>query len=129
LTILQKENGMVSLKLIFVLLLLFVVIHIGLKVAPMYMASESLKDDMMTKARFAQMLKDEEIRTDLAKKAKEEDLPLGPDDFKLLRDETNRRMRISTAWDVELHFFFDIYPPYTVRTFHFEPIVEENYGQ
>jgi len=127
LTILQKENGMVSLKLTIVLLLLFVIIHIGIKWVPMYMASEGMKDDMMAKARFAQLLKDEEIRAELVKKAKERDLPIGPEDFKLLRDETTHTMKISTAWDVELHFFFDIYPPYTVKTFHFEPIVEEIY--
>lgn len=127
-TILQKENGMISFKMMLILLILFVVIHIGIKWVPMYMASEAMKDEMTAKARFAQMLKDEEIRSDLANKAKAEDLPLGPDDFILQRDETNRRMKISTVWDVEMHFFFDVYPPYTVRTFHFEPVVEETYG-
>ena len=128
-TILKNEKGMVSFKVLIVLLLLFVIIHIGIKWIPMYMASESMKDEMTTKARFAQMLKDEEIRSDLVKKATEEHLPLGPGDFILLRDETNRTMKISTMWDVELHFFFDIYPPYTVKTFHFEPIVEEFYSK
>lgn len=126
---LQKENGMVSVKVVIVLLLLFVVIHIGIKWVPMYMASEGMKDEMTTRARFAQINKDEEIISILVKKAKEEGLPLGPDDFKLLRDDTNRKMKISTAWDVELHFFFDIYPPYTVRKFHYEPIIEEYYAQ
>jgi hypothetical protein len=129
LIILQKENGRVSLKLVFFLLLLFIITHIGIKVAPMYMAFEGMKDEMKSKALFAQFSKDDEIRAALVKKAKEEDLPLGPDDFKLLRDETIHRMRISTAWDIEQHFFFDIYPPYTVKTYHFEPIVEESYAK
>lgn len=127
--ILQKQNGRVSLKLVFILLTLFVIIHIGIKVTPMYMASAGLKDDMKSKALFAQFLKDEEIRIALVKKAKEEDLPLGPEDFILLRDEPNHRMKISTAWDIELHFVFDIYPPYTVKTFHFEPVVDEYYAK
>ncbi len=82
---------------------------------------------MVGKARFAQTLTDLDITTALAKRAKEIGLPLGPDDFKLLRDEDTHRMKIGTAWDVEVHFFFDIYPPYTVKTYHFEPIVEEDY--
>ena len=122
-----KDSGMVSLKVLFVLLLLFVIIHIGVKVVPMYIDSEAMKDEMVGKARFAQTLTDAEIMRDLAVRAKEIGLPLGADDFKLMRDETTHRMKISTVWDVEVHFFFDIYPPFTVKTFHFEPIIEEDY--
>jgi hypothetical protein len=126
---LSKDSGMISFKVVFILLLLFVVIHIGVKVAPMYIDAEAMKDEMSGKARFAQTVKDEEIRSDLAKKAKELGLPLGPEDFKLVRDDDTHRMKISTAWDVELHFFFDVYPPYTVRTFHFAPVIEEDYAR
>jgi hypothetical protein len=129
LSALSKDSGMISFKVVFILLLLFVVIHIGVKVAPMYIDAEAMKDEMSGKARFAQTLKDEEIRSDLAKKAKELGLPLGPEDFKLVRDDDMHRMKISTAWDVELHFFFDVYPPYTVRTFHFAPVIEEDYAR
>lgn len=124
-----REKGMVSYKVLVVLLLLFIVVHIGVKLAPMYMDAEGMKDEMVTKARFAQTFKDEEITSGLAKKAKELGLPLGADDFKLLRDETTHRMKISTAWDVELHFLYDVYPPYTVKTFHFAPIIEEDYAR
>jgi hypothetical protein len=125
----SNDSGFVSFKVLFVLLLLFMAIHIGLKVVPMYITAEAMKDEMSAKARFAQTTKDEEILIDLVKKAKELRLPLGPDDFKLMRDDASRRMKISTAWDVEIHFFFDIYPPYTVRTFHFRPVVEEDYAR
>jgi hypothetical protein len=111
----------------FVLLLLFIVIHIGVKVTPMYIDAEAMKDEMSAKARFAQTIKDEEILRDLVKRAKELGLPLGPEDFKLLRNDESRRMKISTAWDVTIFFFYDLYPPYTTRTFHFKPIVEEDY--
>jgi hypothetical protein len=124
---LSRNSGMISFKIIVVLLILFSVIHIAVKVAPLYIDSETMKDEMVTKARFAQTVKDEEILSGLAKRAKEIGLPLGPGDFKLLRDENTHRMKISTAWDVELHFFFDVYPPYTTRTFHFAPIIEEDY--
>ncbi len=128
-SVLSKDDGMISFKVMFILLLLFIIIHVGVKVVPMYINAESMKDEMSGKARFAQTMKDEEIMHDLVKKAKEIGLPLGPDDFKLMRDENTHRMKIGTAWDVELHFLFDIYPPYTVRTFHFAPVVEEDYAR
>ena len=128
-SILSRNDGMLSIKVIVILLLLFSVIHIGVKVTPLYIDAEAMKDEMVTKARFAQTVKDGEILFDLAKKAKEIGLPLGPDNFKLLRDDNSRRMKISTAWDVELRFFFNVYPPYTVRTFHFAPTIEEDYAR
>jgi hypothetical protein len=127
LSILSQERGMISFKVLFVLLLLFIIIHIAVKVTPLYIDAEAMKDEMETKARFAQTTPDSEILSGLTRKAKEIGLPLGPDDFKLQRDDDNRRMKISTAWDVEVHFFFDIYPPYTVRTFHFTPVIEADY--
>jgi hypothetical protein len=127
--IMSKDRGMISYKVMLVLLLFFIIIHIGVKVIPIYIDAEAMKDEMSAKARFAQTIKDEEILRDLVKKAKELNLPLGPEDFKLLRDDESRRMKISTAWDVELHFFFDIYPPLTVRTFHVTPIIEEDYAR
>ena len=129
LPVLSEDSGMISFKVIFVLLLLFIVIHVGTKVTLMYIDSEEMKDEMATKARFAQTVNDEEIRSGLAKRAKELSLPLGAEDFTLLRDETTHRMKISAAWDVELHFFYDVYPPLTVRTFHFAPVIEEDYAR
>ena len=124
---LSKNSGMVSFKVLFIFLVLFVVIHIGVRLVPLYIDSEAMKDEMVTKARFAQTSTDLDITTGLARRAKEIGLPLVEDDFKLLRDETTHRMKIGTAWDVKVHFFFDIYPRYTVKTYHFAPIVEEDY--
>jgi hypothetical protein len=95
----------------------------------MYMDAERMKDEMATKARLAQTLKDDEIMVDLVKKAKELDLPLGQEDFVLMRDDDKRRMKISTKWNVEVKFFFDVYPPYTTRVFHFEPVIQEDYSR
>jgi hypothetical protein len=128
-SVLSKDDGMISFKVMFILLLLFIVIHIGVKVIPLYIDSEAMKDEMVGQARFAQTRKDEEIVTALVKKAKEIGLPLGADNFKLLREDDRHRMKIGTAWDVEIHFFFDIYPPFTTRTFHFAPIVQEDYAR
>jgi len=105
------------------LLLLFLVVHVALKLVPLYMDYTRMKDTMTTKAGVAQVLKDEEILKDLVSKAKELDLPLGPEDFHMYRDEERRMMSISAEWDVEIHFLFGAY----ARTFHFEPKVDESF--
>ncbi len=127
-TMLKKEKGGISLKTIIILALLAAVIHISIKLVPMYMDAGRMEDEMSVKARLAQVLKDEEILSDLAKKAKELDLPLDRDDFTLVRDDANRKMTIGTKWDVTVHFFFDVYPPYTTRVYHFQPMIKEDYS-
>ena len=123
------ERGAINFKVLFWLLVLFVVVHIGTKLVPMYIDSERMKDEMSVKAGLAQTLKDDEILVDLLKKAKELDLPLGREDFVLVRDDDNRRMKITTKWDETVHFFFDIYPPYTTKVYHFEPIIQADYSR
>lgn len=124
---LSNEKGMVSFKVLFWLLVLFIVVHIAIKVVPLYIDSERMKDEMAVQAGLAQTLKDDDILWDLVRRAKELELPLGPENFVLIRDEDNHRMKISTNWDETVHFFFDVYPPYTTKTYHFEPIIESNY--
>jgi hypothetical protein len=121
----KNEIGAISLKLLFVSALLFLVIHVGYKLIPMYMDSERMKDEMAIKASVSQVLKDEEIRADLAKKAKELELPLSETNFLLNRDEDRHIMTISTMWEVEVHFLFNVY----VRTFTFAPVVSEDYAR
>jgi hypothetical protein len=124
-SVLLRQGGLISFKALFILFLLFAVIHIGIKVVPPYLDAERIKDEMAVMARLAQTLKDEEIMADLLKKAKELDLPLGQDKFTLLRDDENRRMKIITQWDIETVFFWGIYR----RTFHFAPVIEEDYAR
>ena len=112
-----------TLKTLFVLAVLFLVIHVGYKLIPMYMDFERMKDEMAVKASLAQVLKDEEIRADLVKKAKELELPLTPESFIIKRDEGNHTMTISTRWEDEVHFLFNVY----VRTFTFAPVATEDY--
>jgi hypothetical protein len=121
----RNEKGTTTIKIAIVLGVLFLIFHVGYKLAPMYMDVERMKDEMAIKASVAQVLKDEEIRADLVKKAKELELPLGPENFVLKRDEQRRFMTISTSWEVEVHFLFDVY----VRTFHFAPVVSEDYSK
>ena len=126
---LSTERGMVSFKVLFWLLVLFIVVHIAIKLVPMYIDSERMKDEMSVKAELAQTLSDNEILTDLVKKAKELNLPIGQEDIVLTRNEDTHMMKISAKLDVTVHFFFDVYPPYTTRTYHFEPIIEADYSR
>jgi hypothetical protein len=121
--ILTNENGAGTFKMVLVLCLLFIVIHIAVKVVPMYMDYSRMTDEMTVKAGLAQILKDDEILKDLVKKAKELDLPLTAESFIIKRDEERRKMLIRTQWDVEVNFLWGAY----VRTFHFEPVVEEGF--
>jgi hypothetical protein len=123
--VLAGQRGFVSFKVLIVLVLLFAVVHVGIKLVPMYMDAERMKDEMAVKARLAQQLKDEEIMTDLVNKAKELDLPLGTEDFTLARDDASRKMHIIAAWDVEVTFFWGVY----VRNYHFAPDIEEGYSR
>jgi hypothetical protein len=118
-----NEKGASKFKVYLFFLFLFLVIHVGVKVVPMYMDYERMKDEMTTKAGVAQVLKDNEILIDLVKKAKDLDLPLSAESFALQRDEDRRRMKISTRWDVEVNFLWGAY----TRTFHFEPVVNESF--
>ncbi|MFA5072521.1 MAG: hypothetical protein WC539_01260 [Nitrospirota bacterium] len=121
----DNEAGMSTIKLILIIGVLFVIFHVGYKLVPMYFDAERMKDEMAVKASVAQVLKDEEIRADLVKVAKELELPLGPSSFLIKRNEEQRTMSISTAWEVEVHFLFDVY----VRTFQFAPSVYEDYSK
>jgi len=120
--ILRSEKGLSTIKVWIWLLLLSLVVYVGFKLLPMYIDFERMKDEMSIKASLAQVLKDDEIRSALAAKAKELELPLDADDFILQRDDEHHHMTIKAVWDVEIHFPFDIY----VRNFHFEPIASED---
>ncbi len=117
-----NDSGASKLKVLIILALLGAGIHVGFKIITVRMDYERMKDAMTTKAGVAQVLKDEEIVRDLAAKASELDLPLKAENFIVKRDEERRKMTIKTAWDVEVHFFGDLY----VHTYHFAPVVEEN---
>lgn len=106
-------------------IILFLVIHVGLKVVPMYMDYTRMEDEMNIKAGVAQVLKDEEILRDLVNKAKDLDLPLNQESFIIQRNEERRRMQISTkaGWDVEQVFLWGAYK----KTFHFAPTADQSY--
>ena len=121
--ILLNEKGASQFKVYLFFIFLFLVVHVGIKLVPMYMDAERMKDEMTMKASVAQVLKDDEILTDLVRKAKDLDLPLTAESFVLQRDAERRRMKISTRWDVEVNFLWGAY----IRTFHFEPVVDESF--
>lgn len=117
-----NEEGRSRIKVFLWFIFLFLVVHVGYKLVPMYMDYARMKDEMTTKASLAQVLKDDEIRRDLVTKANDLDLPLGPDSFDIQRDTDRRKMKISTSWDEDVIFLWGAYE----RMFHFHPVVEEN---
>ena len=119
----SNEKGASRITVYLWFVLLFAVAHIAVKLVPMYMDYSRMQDEMTSKAGVAQVLKDEEILRDLVNKAQDLDLPLGPENFIIDRDVDRRKMKISTAWDGEVSFFWGVY----VRTFHFKPSVEESF--
>jgi hypothetical protein len=123
-SILAKENGMISFKAMFWLVLLFVVVHVLLKVVPMWMDYTRMKDAMQGRVNMGQIVSsDVEIKNSLEKIAVELDLPLTQDSFIIERDPNSNKIKsISTngGWDVEMHFLWGAY----IRTFHFEPVTE-----
>ena len=121
--IIFNERGASKIKVYLFFVLLFLVVHVGIKVVPMEMEYSRMKDEMTTKASLAQVLTDEAILTDLVNKAKDLDLPLKAENFIIERDDEQRRMKISTKWDVELNFLWGTY----IRTFHFAPTVDEGF--
>ena len=125
--ILANQRGASKFKVILWFLALFLVVHVAVKLVPVYMDYGRMEDEMKVKASVSQVLKDEEILKDLENKAKELDLPLTKDDFVIKRDMERRKMKISTkgGWDVEVTFLWGAY----VRTLHFEPVVEEGIMQ
>ena len=123
---LQGNNqGISTIKVWIWLIILAVVIYVGGKLLPMYVDYARMKDEMDMKASMSEVLKDDEIHSALGAKAKELDLPLRPEDFVITRDAEHHRTTISTAWDVEIHFPYDVY----VRIFHFKPIANQDTQQ
>lgn len=125
--ILFGNKGASRFAVFFWLLLLFIVVHIAVKLVPMYMDYWRMDDEIRAKAGAAQVFKDDEITYSLEKKAKELALPLGRENFILLRDAERRTLKISTAWDVEVHFFWGICGSPCIKTYHFRPSAEESY--
>ncbi|HUI67971.1 MAG TPA: hypothetical protein VL087_07160 [Nitrospirota bacterium] len=125
--ILANQNGASRFKVFLWFLVLFLIIHVAVKVVPVYMDYARMEDEMKVKASVSQVLKDDDILRDLENKANELDLPLTRDSFIIKRDMERRRMKISTkgGWDVEVSFLWGAY----VRTFHFDPVVEEGIMQ
>lgn len=125
--ILANQNGASRFKVYLWFLVLFLVVHVAVKLIPIYMDYYRMEDEMKAKASVSQVLKEEEILKDLENKAKELDLPLTQDSFVIKRDTERRKMKISTkgGWNIEVTFLWGAY----IRTFHFEPVVEEGIMQ
>jgi hypothetical protein len=122
------ESGVSKLKVLIVLGILVIAVIQGIKYLSVQLDYQRMKDFMEAKAGVAQVLKDEEIRHDLVAKSKELGLPLGGENFLITRDEDRRTMTIKTAWEVEVHYLWDLCGSPCVRTYRFEPVAVEGYA-
>jgi hypothetical protein len=125
--ILGNESGVSALKVWIIIILVGAGIHVGIKYVSMKLDYERMLDTMNIKASAAQILKDEEIRSELVQRAKELDLPLTGENFLIIRDEDKRKMTIKTAWDVEVHYFGGVCGSLCIQEYHFEPEAEEGF--
>lgn len=121
--ILANDRGWSKIKVFIWFVILFVIVHVGFKLIPMYSGYSRMQDTMSVKAGFAQVLTNQEILRDLVNKAQELNLPLEQKNFILERDTGRRRMKIRTAWEEEVNFFWGTY----IHTFRFQPEVNESF--
>ena len=126
--IVNNESGASLLKVLIVLALLGLAVYNGILYLTIQLDYQRMKDAMTAKAAVAQVLKDHEIRNDLVAKAKELDLPLGNDNFIIIRDEDKRKMTIKTAWSVEVQYLWGICGDLCDQTYLFQPVAEETYS-
>lgn len=124
----NNERGASSIKVFLWLLVIFVVLHVGIKWTMVNMDFWRLEDEIKNKATMGQVLKDEEIKADLARKAKDLDLPLTADNFIVNRYEDRQLLSIKTAWEVEVRYFWGICGKDCIRTYLFEPHGEGSYA-
>jgi len=124
--IMGNEDGVSSVKVMIWLVVLGAGFYVGIKYLSVQLDFQRMRDTMSSKASVAQVLKDEEIRSDLVSKAKELGLPLAGENFVIIRDEDKRTMTIKTAWDVEVHYFGGLCGDLCIQNYHFEPIAQEN---
>ena len=124
-----NERGMVSMKVIFWVLLLFVVLHIGFKLIPMYMDAWKIEDEIQGKAYMAQEAKftDQELKSALSSYAKSLDVPLQPEDIDVTRNEATRQLTLHTDWNVEVKFFWGACGATCIKTYHFDIVKEGKY--
>ena len=123
--IMGNESGVSRVKVMIWLAILGAGFHVGITYLSVQLDFQRMLDAMSSKARVAQVLKDEEIRIDLVGKAKELGLPLTGENFVIVRDEDKRTMTIKTAWDVEARYFGGFCGDLCIQNYHFAPVVQE----
>jgi len=124
--IMGNESGVSKVKVMIWLVILGAGFYVGITYLSVQLDFQRMRDAMSSKASVAQVLKDEEIRSDLVAKAKELDLPLTGENFDIVRDEDKHTMTIKTAWDVEVHYFGGLCGNLCIQNYHFAPVAQES---
>ena len=122
-----NESGVSMLKVLIILAVLGVGINEGIKYLRVQMDYHGMQDLMDSQASAAQVLKDQEIRHELTKQAKEMKLPLTADDFQIIRDDEQRRMVIKTAWEEQVTYLWGVCGEPCTQIYRFEVTADQAY--
>lgn len=120
----RNHRGASTIGMLFWAVVLFAVIHVGVKWLIVHFDAWRMEDEIKIKASLGQVLKDDEIRYSLEKRAQELELPLKMENFAIQRDPVKNVIVISTAWIDEVHYFWGFCGEYCIYTYKFEPRAE-----
>lgn len=87
---------------IFFILAVVSAIYLSYTLLPHYLSYYSFNDIVHERAKFAQVMKGEDVSNDLYNKAKELNLPLEKEDIIVKWEEG--RLHIAAEWEVEIEF-------------------------
>lgn len=107
------EKGGSRLKTLAVIVILFVMVFSAIKIVPIYVANYELHDKMQEEATYATITRKsaDAIRSDLAKKLKDLNLPIDPASIQVSADQGNVQISVDytvpvdlAVYQLELHF-------------------------
>ena len=103
----SRERGGTKLNLALALLVLGVLIFIAAKIVPVYFAQFQLEDAIRTEARFAiaNRKTDEDIRSDVLRKAQELDIPAHKDKIRVTSANGYVQIFVDYSVPVDLKFY------------------------
>ncbi len=100
--IITDSNGNSKIIGIFFILVVVSAIYLSYTLLPHYFSYYSFNDLAQERAKFAQVMKGEDVLNDLYNRAKELDLPLEKEDIIVRREDGG--LHITAEWKVEVEF-------------------------
>ena len=100
----NSQRGEGRLRTIITLAIIFAIFYLGVKIIPVYLNNYELEDLMKTEARFGFVSRKtpEQVRDTVLKKAKDLDLPIGPENIRVEPQTNGYRITVTYTVVVEL---------------------------